>query len=467
MQVFKAKSIEMEKDMKIQENSGKSGSILYHTFGCKLNFAETATIQNRMEREGYVTFHPSGKDSGAGQPDIVFVNSCSVTEVADKKCRQFIRSANRRYPQASIVVTGCYAQLKGDEVSRLPGVRIVAGSDRKGEIPSLIRSLADSDSHIVLLTPVADIDTFTPSCSRGDRTRYFLKVQDGCDYRCSYCTIPKARGKSRSPEIESLVEQAETVAAEGGREIILTGVNIGDFGKGSANRFIDLIMALDEVKGIERYRISSIEPNLITDEIIEFCAASKRFMPHFHIPLQHGSDEVLALMRRRYKSELFARRIEKIRALIPDAFIGVDLIVGPRGETPELFHKSKLFVESLDISRLHVFAYSERPGTDALSIPYKVDAATQSARVHEMLEVSDNKLKDFSRRYLGTVRPVLIEHGRDMKDAAGFTDNYLRVRLDGESAVDNSIVNVRLDSLDDSGEFFHGTIVKDNSVTNE
>lgn len=426
--------------------------VLYHTFGCKLNFAETATIQRQLESDGF----PTASTSEA--PDIILVNSCSVTEVADKKCRQFIRSSHRRFPQAAIVVTGCYAQLKGDEVASLPGVRIVAGTDRKGDIPSLIKAMHD-DPHGIFLTPTSDIDSFTPSCARGDRTRYFLKVQDGCDYRCSYCTIPKARGKSRSPRVSDLVAQANEAARAGGKEIVLTGVNIGDFGKGSDENFLDLIKALDNVEGIERYRISSIEPNLLTDSIIGFCASSQRFMPHFHIPLQHGSNDVLGLMRRRYRRELFAQRVETIRQIMPDAFIGVDLIAGPRGETPERFEESKAFVESLDISRLHVFAYSERPGTDALNIPYKVDPRTQSVRVSEMIALSDSKLRNFSSRFIGTVRPVLLEHTHGDDYMSGFTDNYLRVRVSADSRLDNTIVQVRLDSVDPSNEFIHATLL--------
>ena len=430
-------------------------TILYHTFGCKLNFAETASLQNTLEGRGHTTFHA---DTAVDRPDVILINSCSVTEVADKKCRQYIRSVNRRFPEASVVVTGCYAQLKGDEVATLPGVRIVAGSDRKGDIPALIDALSD-DSHGVFITPVDDIDSFTPSCARGDRTRYFLKVQDGCDYRCSYCTIPKARGRSRSPMIDSLVEQAHEVARQGGREIVLTGVNIGDFGKGRSDSFLDLIKALDEVEGIERYRISSIEPNLITDRIIEFCADSRRFMPHFHIPLQSGSDNVLALMRRRYKTALFKERIAKIRECMPDAFIGVDLIAGSRGETRDFFEESKRFIDNLDISRLHVFAYSERPGTDALNIPYKVDAREQSRRVTEMISLSDNKLREFSNKFIGTVRPVLLEHSRIENYMSGFTDNYLKVRIADCPGPDNRIVNVRLEHLDESGEFIHSTLI--------
>lgn len=428
--------------------------ILYHTFGCKLNFAETSTLQERLESRGHTTA------AQGDAPDVIIINSCSVTEVADKKCRQYIRSINRRYPEAAIVVTGCYAQLKSREVSELPGVRIVAGTDRKGAIPAMIDAIT-GDTHSIYLTPTPDITTFTPSCARGDRTRYFLKVQDGCNYNCSYCTIPRARGASRCADIDSLVQQAAHAASQGGREIVITGVNIGDYGRGTDKTFLDLIRALDQVEGIERYRISSIEPNLLTEEIIEFCASSRRFMPHFHIPLQNGSDTVLALMRRRYKTDLFRRRIESVRSIIPDAFIGVDLIAGPRGETPELFEESRRFVESLNISRLHVFAYSERPGTDALKIPYKVSPQEQSRRVHTMLSLSDEKLRDFSLRFRGTIRPVLLEHPSQQHSGTmgGFTDNYLKVRVNAPAHMDNTIVPVRLDNLDESGEFFHATLI--------
>ncbi len=333
---------------------------LFHTFGCKLNFAETSTIAKIFSERGIMRVH-------AGEtPDIVVINTCSVTEMADKKCRQAIHRFAKLYPGASIVVTGCYAQLKSREISAMPGVAVVAGTDRKMLLPDYLdawlkEKSAGAATHVI---PTRDIVNFEPSCSRGDRTRYFLKVQDGCDYWCTYCTIPKARGRSRSGNIADLVAQARAVASEGGKEIVLTGVNIGDFGKGREDTFFDLIKALDEVDGIERYRISSIEPNLLTDETIDWVAGSKRFMPHFHVPLQAGSDEVLKLMHRRYDTELFRRKMGRIREAMPHAFIGVDLIVGARGETRDLFEKSHDFVESLDISRLHVFPYSERPGTN-------------------------------------------------------------------------------------------------------
>lgn len=428
----------------IDKSTFGSLTAYFHTFGCKLNFAETSTVARMFASHGIQRVHPGD------EPDFVVVNTCSVTDIADKKCRQAIRSFARRWPRACILVTGCYAQLKPDEVASLPGVVLVAGSDRK---LSLIDYITGETSEKMQHTPTADISTFSPSCSRGDRTRYFLKVQDGCDYRCSYCTIPMARGRSRSGSIADLVAQARSVAAEGGKEIVLTGVNIGDFGRGTGETFEQLCRALDEVEGIERFRISSIEPNLLTDSIIDFVARSKRFMPHFHIPLQSGSDEVLRLMRRRYLTPLFRSKIEKIRTAIPDAFIGVDLIVGARGETEPLFDESKAFVESLGISRLHVFTYSERPGTDALSISHVVSQEEKHERTRRMLAVSEKKLTDFTSRYLDTVRPLLLEHQRSDGSMAGFTDNYLRIIVDNPMpTLANTIVPVRIISINPDTE---------------
>ena len=377
------------------------------------------------------------------------VNTCSVTELADKKCRQTIRRLANRYPDAVIVVTGCYAQLKKDEVAAIDGVDIVLGSEQKMEISAYLDRWLATRKPQVEVTPAKDIRAFSPSCSRGDRTRYFLKVQDGCDYFCSYCTIPFARGRSRSGSIESLVAQAREVAAEGGKEIVITGVNIGDFGKNTGESFIDLVRALDAVEGIERYRISSIEPDLLTDEIIDFCARSRAFMPHFHIPLQCGSDTVLRLMRRHYDSALFAHKVEMIKRLIPDAFIGVDLMVGTRGETEELFEESRRFVDGLDITRLHVFPYSERPGTLALrTIDHVVDQHTKSVRAGKMIALSDRKLRAFMQQYAGTVRPVLFEQPQPGMPMHGFTDNYIRVEVsDAPEALVNTVANVRLLSI--------------------
>ena len=413
--------------------------VAFHTLGCKLNFAETSTIGKLLADRG-------AQPVQAGEtPDICVVNTCSVTELANKKCRQEIRKLSRRYPDAVMVVTGCYAQLNSEEVADIEGVDIVVGNDQKAEIADFVDRWYADHEPTVKVTALKDIRQFIPSCSRGDRTRFFLKVQDGCNYYCSYCTIPRARGRSRSGRIADLTEQAHRAAADGGKEIVITGVNIGDFGYDTGERFIDLLRSLDSVEGIERYRISSIEPDLLTDDVIEFCASSKHFMPHFHIPLQSGSDEMLKLMRRHYDRQLFADKVAAIKRLIPDAFIGVDLITGMRGETPEIFEDSRSFVDSLDITRLHVFSYSERPDTMALKIPYVVDQYTKHLRTRRMMALSDSKLAAFTKKYLGTVRPVLFEHAVDddglMK---GFTDNYLRVAVPADTRLSNTIVNVRL-----------------------
>ena len=310
-----------------------------------------------------------------------------------------------------------------------------------------------------VVTATKDIRTFSPSCSRGDRTRYFLKVQDGCDYFCSYCTIPFARGRSRNGKIEDLVAQARQAAAEGGKEIVLTGVNIGDFGKSTGETFFDLVRALDEVEGIERYRISSIEPNLLTDEIIEYVAQSRRFMPHFHIPLQSGCDEVLKLMRRRYDTALFAVKIAKIKSLMPDAFIGVDVIVGTRGETPEYFEKAYEFIKGLDVTQLHVFSYSERPGTQALKIDYVVPAQEKHARSQRLLELSDEKTKAFYARHIGGEAEVLMEKSKAGTPMHGFTKNYIRVELAHDEKLDNHLVKVRLGDFNEDGTPLKGTIL--------
>lgn len=438
----------------IDETTFSGAKALYHTFGCKLNFAETSTVARLLADEGI------RRVQRGESPDIVVVNTCSVTELADKKCRQAIRGFARRYPDAAIVVTGCYAQLKSSEVASLPGVKIVAGTNQKHLLVDFIRNWLSGRETRVEVTESKEFREFVPSCSRGDRTRYFLKVQDGCDYWCSYCTIPRARGRSRSGTIEQLVAQAREVAAEGGKEIVITGVNIGDFGKGTDETFLDLIKALDDVEGIERYRISSIEPNLLTDEIIRFVAGSRRFMPHFHVPLQSGSDTVLKLMRRHYDTAHFRHKMELIREIIPDAFIGVDLIVGARGETPGEFEASRQFVESLPISRLHVFTYSERPGTRALDIDYVVDPAEKHRRTRVMLEISERKLHDFTARFVGTSRPVLLEHPNRGGLMSGFTDNYLRVNLHAPVEMDNHIVSARIESIIPDSEELEGTLLE-------
>lgn len=426
----------------------------YHTLGCKLNFAETSSLRDQMEREGVQTIQKGEK------ADICIVNTCSVTDVADHKCRQAIHRFTREHPGAFVVVMGCYAQLKADEIATFPGVDLVLGMEQKGEVVHYIEermsqkhALEGDACHEAISVPTKDIRTFVPSCSRGDRTRYFLKVQDGCNYYCTYCTIPIARGRSRNGSIASLVKQAEQVAAEGGKEIVLTGVNTGDFGRSTGENFLQLIQALDKVEGIERYRISSIEPNLLTDEIINFCAQSRAFMPHFHIPLQCGSDTVLRLMHRHYDTALFAHKIQRIKQIMPDAFIGVDVIVGMRGETDEYFEEAYHFIEGLDISQLHVFSYSERPGTKALEIPYVVSPQTRHERSQRLLALSEQKRLAHYKRFIGTNRPVLWEHAREGEPMQGFTDNYIRVKqANGVLVEDNTVTTVQLGNLTSDGE---------------
>ncbi|WP_301704669.1 tRNA (N(6)-L-threonylcarbamoyladenosine(37)-C(2))-methylthiotransferase MtaB [uncultured Parabacteroides sp.] len=404
----------------------------YYTLGCKLNFAETSTIGKVLAEQGVRKARPGEK------ADICVVNTCSVTELADKKCRQAIRRIGKQHPGAFVVVTGCYAQLKPEEVSHIEGVDLVLGAEQKLDLLMYLDDLKKKEEGgAVIASQTKDIRTFSPSCSADDRTRHFLKVQDGCDYFCSYCTIPFARGRSRNGTIASMVKQAEEVAASGGKEIVLTGVNIGDFGKSTGETFIDLIRALDEVEGIVRYRISSIEPNLITDEAIDFVARSKRFAPHFHIPLQSGSDDVLKLMRRRYDTALFRHKIEKIKEIMPHAFIGVDVIVGTRGETDAYFEDARTFIEGLDISQLHVFSYSERPGTQALKIDHVVDPKAKHARSQQLLDISDRKLHAFYEAHIGQQANVLFEQTRKGGMMHGFTENYIKVEI----PYDGSLVN--------------------------
>ena len=378
--------------------------------------------------------------------------------MADHKCRQTIHRLVRENPGAFMVVTGCYAQLDSEKVSKMDGVDLVLGSNEKADLLQYLNdawalpadAADDGHRHIFHNVKTKDIKTFQPSCSRGNRTRYFLKVQDGCNYYCTYCTIPFARGNSRNPSIASLVAQAEQAAREGGKEIVLTGVNIGDFGQTTGEKFIDLVKALDGVEGIQRFRISSIEPDLISDELIEYCATSRAFMPHFHIPLQSGSDEVLKLMHRRYSRDLFAHKIGLIKQLMPDAFIGVDVMVGCRGETPECFDDSYAFLDSLPVTQLHVFPYSERRGTAALRINYVVADNVKKERVHKLLKLSDEKTLDFYARHIGKEAEVLFEKSAHGKAMHGFTRNYIRVELppsDDNDRLDNEIVKVRLGEL--------------------
>lgn len=415
--------------------------VKFVTLGCKLNFSESATIGQQLLERGIAR-----TVVGNEEPDICVVNTCSVTSLADRKCRQNIRSLIKRYPKALVVVTGCYAQLQGKSIAEIDGVDIVLGNEQKGDVVDYIERWLNDHHSELAVTPHKDIRRFSPSCECGDRTRYFLKVQDGCDYYCSYCTIPLARGRSRSGTIASLVEQAQDVARRGGKEIVITGVNIGDFGKNTGEKFLDLLKALDAVDGIERYRISSLEPDLLDDEVIAWCSASRAFMPHFHIPLQSGSDEVLRLMRRHYDRALFARKVERIHELMPHAFIGVDVMVGTRGELPEYFDDSLQFIASLGVQHLHVFPYSERPGTMALRIPYIVPKAERDRRVALMMELSDRQQREFIERFLDTNRPVLFEQPpAGSKVMHGFTDNYIRVTVPYRKELVNTVAQVKLD----------------------
>lgn len=446
-----------------EESVFKNKKAIYFTLGCKLNFAETSTIGKLLQSMGVTKARQNEK------ADICVINTCSVTEVADHKCRQAIHKMVKQNPGAFVVVTGCYAQLKPETVSQIEGVDLVLGAEQKGDILKYLeerlpllpkeRKIQDA-AHESFTIPSKDIRTFAPSCSCGDRTRYFLKVQDGCDYYCTYCTIPFARGRSRNGSIASLVAQARQVAEEGGKEIVLTGVNIGDFGKTTGESFLDLVKALDQVEGILRYRISSIEPNLLTDEIIDYCAQSRAFMPHFHIPLQSGSDEVLKLMHRRYTTQLFAEKVAHIKERMPDAFIGVDVIVGTRGETNDLFEDTYRFIENLDISQLHVFSYSERPSTMALKIEHTVPAEEKHLRSQRLLALSEYKWKKFYQKYIGTEQEVLLEKSKKRGIMHGFTSNYIKVEIQtSEDIKDNQIAKVRLGDFTEDGTALHATLI--------
>ncbi len=420
---------------------GKSAS--YYTLGCKLNFSETSTFGRMLEEMGVHTAVDGEK------ADICLINTCSVTEVADRKCRQAIRRMIKQNPGAFTVVTGCYAQLSPERICDIEGVDLVLGSNEKANLIGFLSEKWGSGNResTYKVEKTRDIKSFAPSCSRGNRTRFWLKVQDGCNYYCTYCTIPFARGNSRNASIASLAEQARQVVSEGGREIVLTGVNIGDFGRTTGESFLDLVRTLDSIEGIERYRISSLEPDLISDELIEFCAGSRAFMPHFHIPLQSGSDEVLRLMRRHYDTKLFAEKIHKIKELMPDAFIGVDVMVGCRGETPECFEETYRLLELLPVTQLHVFPYSERPGTAALKIPYVVSDQDKHLRSQRLIELSNRKTEEFYTLYINKEVDVLFEKASRGKAMHGFTPNYVRVELPARMAsdeYDNKIVRVRL-----------------------
>ena len=441
----------------------------YYTLGCKLNFSETSTFGQMLQQMGV---SPVAEGERA---DICLINTCSVTEVADHKCRQAIHRMVRNNPGALVVVTGCYAQLASEAVSKIEGVDLVLGSNEKASLIQFLNDAwldkmgenltahdgAQANLHRHFSVKTKDIKSFAKSCSRGNRTRFFLKVQDGCDYFCTYCTIPYARGFSRNASIAELVEQARQAAADGGKEIVITGVNIGDFGKTTGESFLDLCRALDQVEGISRYRISSMEPDLLTDELIAFCAQSRAFMPHFHIPLQSGSDEVLRLMHRRYDAALFAHKIHLIKQMMPQAFIGVDVMVGCRGETPECFEQCRSFLEGLDVTQLHVFPYSERPGTAALRIPYVVDDKEKRRRSKVLLDMSDSKLRAFYAQRIGQEAEVLLEKASRGRAMHGFTPDYVRVELpaaQADDALDNTLVKVRLGLFNAKGDALMATL---------
>ena len=420
--------------------------VSFHTLGCKLNFSESSTLAREFERGGYKRVEPSEPT------DVAVINSCSVTEHADKKCRNIIRKIHRRNPNAIIAVTGCYAQLKPEAIAAIEGVDIVLSNNDKGDLYKRVVELKERGKAEVYSCSVENLTRFFAAYSSGDRTRSFLKVQDGCDYKCAYCTIHYARGSSRNIPIADIVAEAKEIAAAGLKEIVITGINTGDFGRTTGERFIDLLRELDGVDGIERYRISSIEPNLITDEIIEFCAQSPKFVPHFHIPLQSGSTRILGLMRRRYTAERYRERIAKIRELMPDSFLGVDVIVGFPGEGEEEFMETYRLLEEVGASFLHIFPFSERPGTPAVDMPNKVQARISTERVSRLEELSAKLNRAFTERFIGTEREVLFESTNHDGLMYGYTDNYLRVSIPFNEAAVNNICCVRLDSIDANGD---------------
>jgi threonylcarbamoyladenosine tRNA methylthiotransferase MtaB len=431
--------------MEMTEQEFKGKKVAFFTLGCKLNFSESSSMARKFEDLGFE------KVDYKEVADVYVVNSCSVTAESDRKSRNMIRTALKRNPSAVMMVTGCYAQLKSDEVGKIKGVDYVLGSGEKLNITSFINDLHKTAEPVIKITDHRKIKNFFSSYSYGDRTRTFLKVQDGCNYFCSFCTIPMARGLSRNDTIANTVAEAQRVVDRGIKEIILTGVNIGDFGRSTGENFFDLLKALDEVEGLERIRISSVEPNLLTDEIIGFVAQSKRFVPHFHIPLQAGNDEVLSLMKRKYKREVFANRIRSIKQKMPDAFVGVDVIAGTNGETEEFFLDSYNFLLDLDFTQLHVFPYSERPGTLALKIPHVVPVEERKKRVQRYIDLSERKHRLFYESQLGQTRKVLFEHERKHNRMFGWTDNYIRVEAPWTESLINGVVDFKLVSINADG----------------
>ena len=422
----------------------KKRSVAFHTLGCKLNFSETSTLSRMMEQEGFE------KKEFDALADVYVINTCSVTDNADKECRQIVRRIQRKSPESFVVITGCYAQLKPTEIASIPGVDLVLGASEKFNIIKHINELTKGDASKICSCDIETVTGFNASFSMNDRTRSFLKVQDGCDYNCSFCTIPMARGKSRSDNIANVVANAKTLAADGVKEIVLTGVNLGDFGKGPDGNlkyeedFAQLIVALDEVEGIERYRISSIEPNLLTNEVIEWVATSKKFMPHFHIPLQSGNNDILRLMRRRYQKELYQERVTLIKQLMPHCAIGVDVIVGFPGETDQHFQETFEFLHQLDVSYLHVFTYSERTATKALDIQPIIPMAVRNERNKILRNLSYQKLQYFTEQHYQSTRKVLFENFEKNGMMEGYTDNYLRISTPFRNEWANQIIDWKI-----------------------
>ncbi len=422
--------------------------VAFHTLGCKLNFAETSAISRQFTDSGYARVEMEE------HPDVLVINTCSVTDQADKKCRNIVNRAIRHNPGVYVAVIGCYAQLKPQEIANIEGVNIVLGANEKFNIVQHVESSSVEEKGLIKAGEIKDVKTFIPSYSKGDRTRTFLKVQDGCNYFCAFCTIPLARGRSRSATIEETLDQARKAIQDGAKEIVLTGVNIGDFGTSHGETLLELVKQLDELPGVERYRISSIEPNLLTDEIIDFVSKSKKFMPHFHIPLQSGSDAILAAMRRRYRTELYRNRIQDIKNKMPDACIGVDVIVGFPGETDELFTETQQFLSELPVSYLHVFTYSERDNTTALRIQEVVPMEKRYERNKILRILSEKKKRAFYSEHLESERPVLWEGENDEGKISGFTDNYIKVLRTWDLALVNNLTNVKLLGIDGDGNAY-------------
>lgn len=421
------------------EYKGKKAA--FYTLGCKLNFSETSTIAGSFKEVGFerVDFEEKA--------DVYVINTCSVTNQGDKESRNIIRRAVRNNPDAMVIVVGCYSQLKPEEVGHIEGVDMVLGTQEKFHIPAYLDDLKKKEVTEIKTTRLADIKSYHKAFSWGDRTRSFLKIQDGCDYYCSFCTIPYARGKSRNDNIQNTAAEAKKAVDKGFKEVILTGVNIGDFGKSTSENFLDLLEALENVEGLKRLRLGSIEPNLLKDEIIQLVAGSTVIMPHFHIPLQSGSDEVLSLMKRKYSTDLFAKRVNRIREIVPHAFIGVDVIAGTNGETEELFQESYDFINGLEISQLHAFTYSERSGTQALKIPWKVENEDRKRRTQMYINLSEKKLRAFYEKHLGTQQTALFEEQIKKDKIVGFTENYIKVETSHDEDLVNQMKKVKLKSI--------------------